>query len=59
MKVLIIDDSVSMRQMVSIILTGAGHEVTEAVDGTDGISKDQRGVRCGYNRLQYAQHEWN
>lgn len=39
MKILIIDDSVSMRQMVSIILTGAGHEVTEAVDGTDGVSK--------------------
>jgi two-component system chemotaxis response regulator CheY len=39
MKILIIDDSVSMRQMVSIILTGAGHEVTEAVDGADGVSK--------------------
>lgn len=39
MKILIVDDSVSMRQMISIILTGAGHEVVEAVDGADGVTK--------------------
>ncbi len=39
MKILIVDDSVSMRQMITIILTGAGHEVVEAVDGIDGVSK--------------------
>ncbi len=38
-KVLIIDDSVSMRQMTSIILTQAGYEVVQAVDGKDALSK--------------------
>lgn len=39
MKILIVDDSVSMRQMVRLILTGEGYEVIEAVDGTDGLNK--------------------
>lgn len=39
MRVLVIDDSVSMRQMISIVLRGAGHEPVEAIDGQDGISK--------------------
>lgn len=38
-KILIVDDSASMRQMVEIILKGAGHEVTQAVDGADGLKK--------------------
>lgn len=37
--VLIVDDSASMRQMVNFTLTTAGHQVTEAVDGKDGLSK--------------------
>ncbi len=38
-KVLIVDDSVSMRQMERMILTQAGYEVVEASDGKDALSK--------------------
>ena len=38
-KILTADDSASMRQMVSFTLTGAGHEVTDAVDGADALEK--------------------
>jgi two-component system chemotaxis response regulator CheY len=34
-----VDDSVSMRQMVSLVLKGGGYEVVEAVDGLDALSK--------------------
>lgn len=34
-KILAVDDSASMRQMVSFTLKGAGHEVIEASDGTE------------------------
>jgi two-component system, chemotaxis family, chemotaxis protein CheY len=37
--VMTVDDSVSMRQMVSLVLRGGGYEVVEAVDGVDGLSK--------------------
>lgn len=37
--ILTVDDSVSIRQMVNITLSQAGHDVIEAVDGRDGVAK--------------------
>ena len=38
-QILTVDDSASIRQMVSFTLTNAGYHVTEAVDGKDGLCK--------------------
>ena len=38
-QILTVDDSASIRQMVSFTLAKAGFEVTEAVDGRDGLAK--------------------
>ena len=37
--ILAVDDSISMRQMVSFTLKNAGYEVVEAVDGEDAFDK--------------------
>lgn len=37
--VLTVDDSASIRQMVSFTLKSAGYEVTEASDGQEGVDK--------------------
>ena len=43
--ILAVDDSASIRQMVSFTLKSAGYEVIEAVDGIDGLEKAKaRGV---------------
>lgn len=36
-KILAVDDSASMRQMVAFTLKGAGHEVHEATDGVEAL----------------------
>ena len=43
-KILAVDDSKSMRQMVTMSLTSAGHDVTEAEDGAIAldIAKQQQ-----------------
>ncbi len=37
--IMTVDDSASVRQMVSFTLRGSGYEVIEAVDGADALSK--------------------
>jgi len=38
-KILAVDDSSSVREMVGFTLRKAGYEVVEAVDGSDGLNK--------------------
>ncbi len=37
--IMTVDDSASLRQMVSLVLRGGGFAVVEAVDGLDALSK--------------------
>jgi two-component system chemotaxis response regulator CheY len=37
-KILVVDDSTSMRQMISFTLKGSGYDVVEATDGQQGLS---------------------
>ena len=53
-KVLVVDDSATIRQQVGLALTQAGFDVLEAVDGVDGVEKirlanDLRAVICDVN----------
>lgn len=41
--ILTVDDSASIRQMVSFTLKDAGYSVSEAVDGQDGLDKAKSG----------------
>ena len=38
-RVLVVDDSATVRQQVGLALQQAGYEIVEAVDGADGLSK--------------------
>ena len=38
-RILAVDDSPSVRQMVKLTLTGAGYDIVEASDGAEGLSK--------------------
>jgi len=40
-RILTVDDSASIRQMVAFTLKSAGYEVVEASDGNAGLSKAQ------------------
>lgn len=41
-RILAVDDSAAMRQMVGITLTGAGHQVQQAVDGREALNFAER-----------------
>lgn len=41
-KILAVDDSASMRQMVAHCLKQAGHQVTEATDGIDALQQAKK-----------------
>jgi two-component system chemotaxis response regulator CheY len=38
-KILVVDDSATVRQQVGLALSQAGFEIVEAVDGIDGVEK--------------------
>ncbi|MDA1169458.1 MAG: response regulator [bacterium] len=42
-KILIVEDDQFIREMYNLILTKAGYEVTEALDGKDGLTMAQEG----------------
>ena len=57
-RVLIVDDSLTVREVERKILENRGYEVTVAVDGVDGWNiAAERGLRPGALRRRHAAHE--
>lgn len=52
-KILVVDDSATVRQQVGLALTNAGYAVTEAQDGVEGLAALEKGgiamVICDVN----------
>jgi len=52
-KIMIVDDSASLREVVAIALASAGYDVVQAVDGQDALTKLEGGrvnlVICDVN----------
>ena len=42
-RILVVDDSTTMRQMVTFTLTSAGHQVIEAADGIEAVEAAKKG----------------
>ena len=49
-----VDDSASIRQMVSFTLKGAGYDVVEATDGRDAYPRQRQPHPHGNHGPQYA-----
>ncbi|HZU95415.1 MAG TPA: response regulator [Planctomycetota bacterium] len=45
MRILIVDDDADIREIVSVVLAGEGHEVTTAVDGLAALELLRSGLR--------------
>ena len=55
MKILTVDDSRTMRDMLRLALTSAGFEVVQAVDGVHGLEVLEReNPGCRHHRHQHA-----
>ena len=57
--ILAVDDSPSMRKMVSFTLTGAGYHVVEAVDGQDALEGVEPIIAFGFADQNMPRFGWD